>query len=83
MSVVGWIILGLVAGFVANRMVSRNGDGVIPDILIGVIGALIGGWLMAMLAGGDMHGFNLASMLVAILGAAVLLVVTHAVRRAG
>ncbi len=83
MSVVGWIILGLIAGFVANRMVSRNGDGVIPDILIGIIGALIGGWLMAMLAGGDMHGFNPYSMLVAILGAAVLLGVTYAVRRAG
>jgi uncharacterized membrane protein YeaQ/YmgE (transglycosylase-associated protein family) len=83
MSVAGWIMLGLVAGFVANRMVSRNGDGVIPDIVIGVIGALIGGWLMAMLAGGDMRGFNLSSMLVAMLGAAVLLAITYAVRRAG
>jgi len=83
MSVLGWIVLGLIAGFVANRTVSRNGDGVIPDIVIGVIGALIGGWLMAMLAGGDMHGFNPYSMLVAILGAAVLLAVTYAVRRAG
>jgi uncharacterized membrane protein YeaQ/YmgE (transglycosylase-associated protein family) len=79
MSAIGWIILGLIAGFVANRMVSRKGDGVIPDILIGVIG----GWLMAMLAGADMRGFNLASMLVVIVGAAVLLAITYAVRRAG
>ncbi len=83
MSVVAWIILGLIAGVVANRRVNRNGDGVIPDIVIGVIGALIGGLLMAMLAGGDMHGLNLSSMPVAILGAAVLLAVTYAVRRAG
>jgi len=83
MSVVGWIIMGLIAGFIANRTTSRSGDGVIPDIVIGVIGALIGGWLMAMLAGGDMHGVNLYSMLVAMLGAAVLLAVTYAVRRAG
>jgi uncharacterized membrane protein YeaQ/YmgE (transglycosylase-associated protein family) len=83
MSVVGWIILGLIAGFITNRTASRNGDGVIPDIVMGVIGALIGGWLMAMLAGGDMHGVNLYSMLVAILGAAVLLAVTYAVRRTG
>jgi uncharacterized membrane protein YeaQ/YmgE (transglycosylase-associated protein family) len=75
-----WIILGLIAGVVANSRVNRNGDGVIPDIVIGVIGALFGGWLMAMLAGGDMHGFNPYSMLVAILGGAVLLAVTYAVR---
>jgi uncharacterized membrane protein YeaQ/YmgE (transglycosylase-associated protein family) len=82
MSVVGWIILGLIAGFVANRIVNRRGEGIIPDIGVGIFGALVGGWLMAMLDGGDMRGFNLYSMFVAIVGAAVLLTITHAMRRA-
>ena len=82
MSVVGWIVLGLIAGFIANRMVNRRGEGIIPDIAVGIFGALIGGWLMAMLDGEDMRGFSLYSMVVAIVGAAILLAITHAVRRA-
>ena len=82
MSIIAWIILGLVAGFIASKIVNRHGEGIVWDIVIGIVGAVIGGWIMAALGGQSVNGFNLYSMLVAIGGAIVLLVVAHAVRRA-
>jgi uncharacterized membrane protein YeaQ/YmgE (transglycosylase-associated protein family) len=81
MSLIGWIFLGLIAGFIASKIVNRHGEGFILDIAIGVVGAVIGGWLMAAFGGEGVTGFNLYSMLVAVVGAVVLLVVVHAVRR--
>jgi len=81
-SIIAWIILGLVAGFIASKIVNRHGEGIVWDIVIGIVGAVIGGWIMAALGGQSVNGFNLYSMLVAIGGAIVLLVVAHAVRRA-
>ena len=82
MSIVVWIILGLIAGFVASKIVNRHGEGIILDIIIGVVGAVIGGWIMAFFGGHSVTGFNRYSILVSIGGAVVLLVLAHAVRRA-
>jgi uncharacterized membrane protein YeaQ/YmgE (transglycosylase-associated protein family) len=81
-SIIAWIILGLIAGFVASKIVNRQGEGVILDIVLGIIGAVVGGWIMAAVGGQGVTGFNLYSILVAIGGAIVLLVISHAVRRA-
>jgi uncharacterized membrane protein YeaQ/YmgE (transglycosylase-associated protein family) len=80
MSIIGWIILGLIAGFIASKIVNRHGEGVMLDIVIGIVGAVIGGWIMTALGGTGVNGFNLYSMLVAIIGAVVLLVIVHAIR---
>jgi uncharacterized membrane protein YeaQ/YmgE (transglycosylase-associated protein family) len=82
MSVIAWIILGLIAGFIASKIVNRQGEGFLLDIVIGVIGAVIGGWVMAAVGGRGVTGLNLYSILVAIGGAVVLLVIVHAVKRA-
>jgi uncharacterized membrane protein YeaQ/YmgE (transglycosylase-associated protein family) len=81
MSIIAWIILGLIAGFVASKIVNRRGEGLVIDIVLGVVGAVIGGWIMSALGGAGVTGFNLYSILVAIGGAVVLLVIVHAVRR--
>jgi uncharacterized membrane protein YeaQ/YmgE (transglycosylase-associated protein family) len=81
MSIIGWIILGLIAGFIASKIVNKEGQGFFLDIVLGVIGAVIGGWLFGVFGATGVTGFNLYSMFVAIVGAIVVLVVYHAVRR--
>jgi uncharacterized membrane protein YeaQ/YmgE (transglycosylase-associated protein family) len=81
MSVLAWIVLGLIAGFVASKVVNRQGEGMILDMVLGIVGALVGGWIMSALGGYGVTGFNLYSILVGILGAVVLLVVANFVRR--
>ena len=82
MSIIGWIILGLIAGFIASKIVNKEGEGFFVDIVLGIIGALVGGWLFAFFGARGVTGLNLYSMLVAIVGAIVVLVVYHAIRRA-
>jgi uncharacterized membrane protein YeaQ/YmgE (transglycosylase-associated protein family) len=79
-SIIGWIILGLIAGFIASKIVNRHGEGMLIDIVLGIVGALVGGWIMTALGGQGVNGFNLYSMLVAIVGAVVVLVIAHAIR---
>ena len=80
-SIIAGIILGLIAGFVASKLVNRQGEGIVLDTVIGIVGAVIGGWIMAAFGGHGVTGFNLYSMLLAIGGAVILLVIAHAVRR--
>ena len=82
MSIIGWVVLGLIAGFIASKIVNRRGEGIILDIVLGVVGAVVGGWVMAAFGGAGITGFNLYSMFVAVVGAVVLLLIGHAVRRA-
>ena len=82
MSVLGWIVLGLLAGFIASKIVNREGSGIVLDIVLGVIGALVGGYLFGLAGHAGVTGFNLYSMFVAIVGAVVVLVVYHFIRRA-
>jgi uncharacterized membrane protein YeaQ/YmgE (transglycosylase-associated protein family) len=80
MSIIAWIILGLIAGFIASKIVNHQGEGIFLDIVLGIVGAIVGGWIMAAVGGQGVTGFNLYSMLVAIGGAIVVLVVYHALR---
>lgn len=79
MSIIGWIILGLIAGFIASHIVNRRGEGLIWDIVLGIVGALVGGWIFAFFGAQGVTGFNLYSMLVAVIGAVVVLVIYHAI----
>ncbi|MFO1057550.1 MAG: GlsB/YeaQ/YmgE family stress response membrane protein [Dongiaceae bacterium] len=82
MSIIAWIILGLIAGFIASKIVDRHGQGVVLDIVLGIVGAVIGGWLFSAFGGAGVTGLNIYSILVAIVGAVVLLVIVNAFRRA-
>ena len=81
MSIIGWIILGLIAGFIASKIVNKQGEGFILDIVLGIVGAVVGGWLFHFFGVAGVTGFNLYSMFVAIIGAVIVLVAYHAVRR--
>jgi uncharacterized membrane protein YeaQ/YmgE (transglycosylase-associated protein family) len=80
MSIIGWIVLGLIAGFIASKIVNKRGGGIVLDIFLGIIGALVGGFLFSQLGAVGVTGFNLWSMLVAIVGAVIILLLYHAVR---
>lgn len=77
MSFIAWIILGLISGFIASKIVNKAGEGFLTDILLGIVGAVIGGWLFRLFGMSGVTGLNLYSLLVAILGAVVFLVVYH------
>jgi uncharacterized membrane protein YeaQ/YmgE (transglycosylase-associated protein family) len=82
MSFVAWIILGLVAGFVGSKIVNKRGEGLILDIVLGIVGAIVGGWLFSVFGASGVTGLNLYSFAVAVVGAIVVLLVYHAIRRA-
>ena len=80
MSIIGWIILGGVAGFIASKIVNKQGEGIFLDIVLGIIGAIVGGYLMAFFTGSSWQsGFNIPSLIVAIVGAVIVLFIYHAV----
>ena len=79
MSIIGWIILGLIAGFIASKIVNREGQGVVMDIVLGIVGAVVGGWLFEAFGGMPVTGFNIYSMIVAVIGAIVVLFIYHAI----
>jgi uncharacterized membrane protein YeaQ/YmgE (transglycosylase-associated protein family) len=79
MSIIGWLILGLISGFIASKIVNKTGEGLVLDIVLGIIGAVVGGWLFAAFGGTGVTGFNLYSMFVAVIGAVVVLVLYHAI----
>ena len=83
MGVIVWILLGLVAGALAKFiMPGRDPGGIIVTILIGIAGALIGGFISAKLGYGSVDGFDLRSIVIAVLGAILLLFIFRVVRRA-
>jgi len=77
MSIIGWIILGLIAGFIASRIVNHRGSGLVMDIVLGVIGALVGGFIFSFFGAAGITGFNIYSMIVAVVGAVVVLWLYH------
>jgi uncharacterized membrane protein YeaQ/YmgE (transglycosylase-associated protein family) len=81
MSFIAWIVLGLIAGFIASKLVNKTGEGFFLDIILGIVGALVGGWLFNEFGMAGVTGVNLYSMLVAVVGAVVVLVVYHAIFR--
>jgi len=81
MSIIGWIVLGLIAGFVASKVVSKSGEGLIVDIVLGIVGAIVGGFLFNTVGATGVTGLNIWSMFVAVIGAIVVLLIYHAVVR--
>ena len=81
MSILAWIVLGLIAGFVGSKIVNKSGEGIFLDVILGIVGAVVGGWLFARFGAAGVTGLNLYSLLVAVVGAVVVLLLYHAVRR--
>lgn len=79
MSIIGWLVLGLIAGFIASKIVNKTGEGVFMDIVLGIIGAVVGGYLFNAAGSIGISGFNIWSMFVAVIGAVIVLFVYHAV----
>ena len=78
MSIIGWVVLGLVAGFIASKIVNSTGQGVLLDIVLGVVGAVVGGALFSAFGAAGVTGFNIYSLIVAVIGAVVVLWLYHA-----
>jgi uncharacterized membrane protein YeaQ/YmgE (transglycosylase-associated protein family) len=81
MSFLAWIVLGLVAGFIGSKIVNKAGEGILLDIVLGIIGAVLGGWLFSTFGAAGVTGLNLYSLLVAVVGAVVILLGYHSIRR--
>ena len=79
MGIISWIILGLIAGFIGSKIVDRQGQGFWLDIALGIVGALVGGFLFDLFGASGVTGFNIYSLLVAIAGSVVVLVIYNAV----
>jgi uncharacterized membrane protein YeaQ/YmgE (transglycosylase-associated protein family) len=83
MSILAWIILGLIAGFISSKIVNHTGQGVIIDIVLGVVGAFVGGFLFNLFGATGVTGLNIWSLIVATAGAIAVLVIKHAVTGRG
>ncbi len=81
MSIIAWIVLGLIAGFIASKLVNKTGEGMLMDIVLGIVGAVVGGWLFRTFGMPGVTGLNIYSLVVAVVGAAVFLIVYHAIAR--
>ncbi len=85
MGILSWIIVGLIAGWLAGMVMRGGGYGLIGDIIVGVVGGLLGGWIATSLLhiGADVNGINLESILVAFAGAVILLVLLRLLNAGG
>ncbi len=81
MGIIAWVVLGLIAGFIASKIVNRSGSGILLDLVLGLVGAFVGGFLFNVLGARGVTGFNFWSLLVALVGAVVVLGVYHAIAR--
>ena len=81
MSFLAWIVLGLVAGFVGSKIVNKAGEGLLLDIVLGIVGAIVGGWLFSFFGASGVTRLNLYSLLVAVIGAVLFLFAYHKIRR--
>ena len=81
MSFLAWIVLGLIAGFIGSKIVNKTGEGFFLDIILGIVGAIVGGWLFSLIGGHGVTGVNIYSLFVAVIGAIVVLVLYHALFR--
>jgi uncharacterized membrane protein YeaQ/YmgE (transglycosylase-associated protein family) len=82
MSILAWIVLGLVAGFIGSKIVNKSGEGFFLDIILGIVGAIVGGWLFSTFGAHGVTGLNLYSLVVAVVGAIAVLLVYHAIKKA-
>jgi len=78
MGIIAWLVVGLIAGFIGSKIVNKSGEGLVRDIILGVIGGLVGGAIFEALGSSGVSGINLWSIVVAVIGSIVVLVVYHA-----
>ena len=81
MSIIAWLVVGLLAGWIGSMIVNRGGEGVVMDIVLGIVGAVVGGFLFQMFGHSGVSGINLYSIGVAVIGSIVVLLIYHAVVR--
>ena len=81
MNIIAWLVLGLIAGWIGSMIVNKRGEGLLLDIVLGVVGAFVGGFLFNMFGAGGVSGLNIYSMIVAVIGAVVVLFLYHALVR--
>ena len=81
MSFLAWIVLGLIAGFIGSKIVNKTGEGIFLDIILGIVGAIVGGWIFTAFGASGVTGFNVYSIIVAVIGAIVVLIIYHALFR--
>ena len=82
MDILMWIVVGGIAGWIASIIMKTDAEmGIGSNIVVGIVGGLLGGWIMTLFGGPSVSGFNVASFLVAILGAVVLLFIVRGFRR--
>jgi uncharacterized membrane protein YeaQ/YmgE (transglycosylase-associated protein family) len=79
MGILSWLILGLIAGWIGSKIVNRTGEGFFLDIVLGIVGALVGGFLFSLVGAEGVSGLNLYSMFVAVVGSIVVLVIYHTI----
>jgi uncharacterized membrane protein YeaQ/YmgE (transglycosylase-associated protein family) len=79
MSILGWIVLGLIAGWIGSLIVDNGGQGPLRDMVLGIVGAMVGGFIFDALGGAPITGFNFYSLCVAIIGSVAVLVLYHAI----
>ncbi len=82
MGIIAWLILGLISGFIASKIVNKTGEGLVMDIILGIVGAVVGGFVFNQFFGvAGVTGLNLYSMFVAVVGAIVVLLIYHMIVR--
>ena len=81
MSLFAWLLLGLLAGFIASHLVNHRGEGMVLDVLLGIVGAIVGGWVFRYFGHAGVTNLNLYSLVVAVIGSVLLLFVYHVIRR--
>jgi uncharacterized membrane protein YeaQ/YmgE (transglycosylase-associated protein family) len=81
MSILAWIVVGVIAGFIASKLVNRNGGSLVLDLVLGIVGAVVGGFVFNQFGAAGASGINLYSIGVAIVGAIIVLLIYHAVTR--
>jgi uncharacterized membrane protein YeaQ/YmgE (transglycosylase-associated protein family) len=81
MGIFSWIVLGAIAGWLGSRIVNKQGEGIFLDIVLGIVGALVGGWMFTALGSTGVTGFNVWSLVVSVIGSVVVLMLYHAFTR--
>lgn len=79
MSIIAWLVLGLIAGFIGSKIVNKSGEGVLLDIILGIVGAVVGGYVFTLFGASGVNGLNIYSLLVAVVGSILVLVIYHAI----
>ncbi len=77
MSFVAWLVLGLVAGFIGSKLVNKSGSGLFLDIILGIVGAIVGGFIFSLFGASGVSGLNIYSFIVAVIGSVLVLMVYH------